>query len=158
MVCAPSVFQDGAGYTTRDIISSAIESCKCMGYRIDGINLSALGEGEDVLLGQACYSGTPTRQAEPTEEKESSASDNAGTQASVTSTAQEDASISSQASATFIPATRSSTAGTGGSSASSGASSTSASVVGAVSTVRPQQILSFFVAIAASAMSLSYVS
>jgi hypothetical protein len=159
MLCAPSVFKDGAGYTVRDIISAAIESCKCMGYQIDDINLSALGEAEDESLGGGgtCYGGSSSRQAEPTEDNESSAGDDAGTMASVTSTPQEDASTSSKASATFIPASKISTAEIANDSPGSSASSASASGTGAASTIQAQQVLAFLVATAASAVSFSYI-
>lgn len=159
MVCAPSAFQDSGGYTTRDIISSAIESCKCMGYQIDGINLSALGEGEDEPLGGSgtCYGGSSGLPAEPTEDVESSAGDNASTQASVTSTVQEDTSGSSKASATFIPASGTSIAENANDSPASSASTISASGTGAASTMQAQQVMASLVAIAASAMSFSYV-
>lgn len=156
MACAPSTFQDGAGYTAKDIISSAIQSCNCMGYQIDDIDLSALGEGDTKLLGQACYSGNPSPQAEPTAVEESSASDSAGTLADDTSSAQEDVPTSSVASATFIPATRSPTAGTANDSASPATSSTSASGTGTASIVQAQQILALSVAIITSAMFFSH--
>lgn len=157
MTCAPSTFQDGAGYTAKDIISSAIQSCNCMGYQIDDIDLSALGEGDSKLLGQACYSGSPSPQAEPTAVEESSASDSAGTLVDDnTSLAQEDVPTSSVASATFIPATRSPTAGTANDSASAATSSTSASGTGTASIVQAQQILALSVAIITSAMFFSH--
>lgn len=159
MNCAPIAFeQDGAGWTAKDVVAQAIQSCKCMGYSIDNVDLSTLQGGDDKVPVEECYSGSPGgEQSEDTANEESSASDNAGTIAGVASTAQEDEPTSSEAPGTFVPATRTSIPVSASDSTSASISATAAGT-GAASTIQAQQVMAFFIATVTSFVSFSYIS